>query len=75
MNIYITKDNEDRLRAEESMSGLINKLLNDYYKDAGGSTVIKQKEDLVPVLSKMELCPHGYGKGNCKRDDCNRKYR
>ena len=35
MNIYITKDNEERLRglADWSMSGLINYLLNGYFEE------------------------------------------
>lgn len=31
MNIYISKENEERLRQEASMSGLINHLLEEYY--------------------------------------------
>lgn len=33
MNIYIRPDLEQRLRQEDSMSGLINKLLDDYFQD------------------------------------------
>jgi hypothetical protein len=31
MNIYINKTNEERLNNEPSKSGLINKLLDEYY--------------------------------------------
>ena len=31
MNIYITKQNEAKLRKEKSMSGLINTLLDSHY--------------------------------------------
>lgn len=42
MNIYITKDNEERLKQEPSMSGLINKLLGEYY--GAGGDIPKRKE-------------------------------
>lgn len=31
MNIYISKENEKWLRTEDSMSGLINRLLEEHY--------------------------------------------
>lgn len=37
MNIYISRENEERLRSEASMSGLINHLLEQHYSGTPGS--------------------------------------
>lgn len=42
MNIYITKQNEDLLKKEPSMSGLINQLLTEHYEHEHSHTY-KQK--------------------------------
>lgn len=66
MNIYITKDNEAFLRKikpSESMSGIINKLLDDYRSGKG--------EDLFPPSDRtphadIKTCKHGYDPNYCK---------
>lgn len=52
MNIYITPSNEEKLRNEKSMSGLINRLLSDYYatqpvsyKEPTVDTTVTEPED------------------------------
>lgn len=47
MNIYITKDNTERLKNESSMSGLINRLLNNHYgKKPDASVEVGLKDSL-----------------------------
>jgi len=47
MNIYITKDNENLLRQELSMSGLVNELLINHYKRQNVATKILPFEPIV----------------------------
>lgn len=74
MNIYITKANEKMLRehTEQSMSGLINYLLAEYFdskKDNPAST----KEEVIglyvnagAVAEGKKWCKHGYDPKFCK---------
>jgi hypothetical protein len=51
MNIYIRPDLEQRLRKEASMSGLINKLLDQHYTPLPpNSKTIKQKQEPKNIL-------------------------
>lgn len=55
MNIYITKQNEGRLKQEPSMSGLINQLLDAHY--AGGpvqSTAPQLVRSEAPAVQRTE---------------------
>lgn len=76
MNIYITKANEELLKKEKSMSGLINKLLSTHY---GARTVdsvhVSEKDESIPtadaeVLSNRQktakLCRHNSDPSLCK---------
>lgn len=49
MNIYISSENEKHLRKEESMSGLINRLLDEHYSIAR-NTRTKTASSKEPVL-------------------------
>jgi hypothetical protein len=50
MNIYIRADIEKDLRKEKSMSGLINRLLADYFK--GGDKIKPKKIEKIEVPEK-----------------------
>lgn len=80
MNIYITPTNEERLRNEESMSGLINKLLYEYYD---GVPDMKKRIDTPEQASKAikqlskdwtDVCPNGHilqaGRDRCATKGC-----
>jgi hypothetical protein len=43
MNIYITSDNQVRLRREKSMSGLVNQLLDTHYERDAKQDLTKSK--------------------------------
>lgn len=55
MNIYISPENEKHLRKEESMSGLINRLLGEFYsqgkvtRNARMGTAEERAEGIVSV--------------------------
>jgi hypothetical protein len=64
MNIYITKQNEERLRKESSMSGLVNRLLSEHYKiqDFKGITykgqqVVKPNKSVADSSEKLMAEP------------------
>ena len=55
MNIYIRPDLEQRLRQEDSMSGLINKLLEDYFTPLPlNSKPIKQNQKPKNILDTKQ---------------------
>lgn len=59
MNIYITEDNEKYLRTQKSMSGLINRLLDDYRKDSAKvSPMEAEAEKVVKNLPKPQEPAH-----------------
>ena len=71
MNIYITKDNQERLRGidDMSMSGLVNTLLNSHF-DGGG---FKTRDEVTKATIQQhvayeggEYCKHGYPPKTCK---------
>lgn len=74
MNIYITKDNELFLKAlsDGSMSGLINRLLDDYRKDKAYDPIPLSPRGPKPVLRLSDaglvpkLCKHGADPKMCK---------
>lgn len=55
MNIYISPSNEELLRKEASMSGLINKLLEEHYGREGGAVRSMVTEPLKPLISMGKL--------------------
>jgi hypothetical protein len=60
MNIYISPDNERRLRAYDgSMSGLINRLLEDHFKREENVVHIPfTAKKGLPCCSKRSPCKH-----------------
>lgn len=75
MNIYISPQNEERLRNEASMSGLINKLLSEHYGQETVSTPVQIKtatvenkpekivgpvQKSVPPQFAPKLCKNGH---------------
>lgn len=77
MNIYITRDNEERLRnlTEQSMSGLINFLLIEYFSthEVKDRTVANTKDEYVGLVfaggavnEGKKWCKHGFGPTTCK---------
>lgn len=58
MNIYITKDNEEFLRKQDSMSGLVNQLLDEARAmDVGEEDYTKSPVRLPPVNKKPKESP------------------
>ena len=72
MNIYITDKNQELLRKEVSMSGLINRLLEEYYAKpiqlsyASADTVPLKDAMKVLPQKRLNLCGHGAGVQFCK---------
>lgn len=65
MNIYISKENEKWLRTEDSMSGLINRLLEEHYS----GKVVKTPSAPTPEKNKS------VGKPNyCKLHQMDKEY-
>jgi hypothetical protein len=69
VNVYIRKENEDEWDKIDNKSDWVNERLS-----TGETTVLAKPVPKVEGVS-VGFCPHGYGKGNCKQDDCNRRYR
>ena len=83
MNIYITKDNTNRLKTEASKSGLINRLLNEYYEHAHSHDhtsvitppIIKTADQvMVKPRSESGFCANGHaipaGRTKCLGKGC-----
>lgn len=64
MNIYITSQNEEHLRKEESMSGLVNKLLDDHYKASAPARAAE-----VEMIRIKTPAPKNGGVGNISNLD------
>ena len=64
MNIYITRENRERLEKEDSMSGLVNRLLREHY-DALRSPGISVKVE--PTIKEMNEVAKETTKGLCKQ--------
>jgi SH3-like domain-containing protein len=77
-NIYIRKDNEARWNDIPNKSAWVNERLDQTQRSAVYSTKTRQTKTLPPTdlldRAKVDLCPHGYAKGLCKIEKCNRKY-
>lgn len=56
MNIYITPQNEEQLRKEVSMSGLINRLLAEYFEHNALKDTLQTKPPITTtVTSGMKI--------------------
>lgn len=76
MNIYITKENENNLRnaSDQSMSGLINSLLVDYFETHPPGTVTASSPEEMKKISTQSAitgaekfwCKHGADPKFCK---------
>lgn len=87
IKVYIRQANLEKWNAIANKSAWINTLLeNTEDTSSYGRTVGTPVGPAVTVLAEtipgvvkgaqgLEFCPHGFGKGSCKKDDCNRKYR
>lgn len=74
-NVWIHKQNEDKWNAIDNKSEFVNAMLAESDSESIPLPSVKLGDVLkVPGVSKG-FCPHGYGKGMCKDDNCNRKYR
>ena len=73
MNIYIRPDLEKRLREEDSMSGLINKLLDKHYtplppspktikRNPEAKNIFQPKETVSEDKANFTFCPNGHPK-------------
>lgn len=70
MNIYITKENQDFLRnlSDQSMSGLVNDLLNDYKEkvteesvpEEGSSEPLGSSVIDIPTKPGLKYCKNGH---------------
>lgn len=88
MNIYITKDNEEFLKSitEGSMSGIINKLLNNYRKGNGPDLFpkripkpkiinsVQDVKNIFPEAKAQKFCKEGHpvpeGRTKCLGKGC-----
>lgn len=79
MNIYISPENEKHLRKEESMSGLINRLLGEYYSQERVTKKVRIETPAEKITSGAtpkpkvlfesfgsSLCKHGADPAFCK---------
>lgn len=57
MNIYIRPDLEEHLRKEQSMSGLINKLLHEHYDKLGKNIQRPVTETVQFNKKKLDSLP------------------
>lgn len=47
---------------------------NQFYTKLSSAEITSPAKD-SKIIKSGSTCPHGYGKGMCKRPDCNMKYR
>ena len=68
MNIYISPENEKHLRKEESMSGLINRLLGEYYSQGMVTKKVRIETPAEKIASEAtpRTCKHGADPAFCK---------
>lgn len=83
VNIYIRKEDEEKWlsipnKAEWLHSKLADTPSTPTKQLPDGSTAIVipfEKNNRLAEPKTVEQCPHGYGKGFCKKEECNRKYK